>query len=119
MQRLLLAYRAGGFSRDLAQGLSKDFEVHSCCRGDTALALLDSLQPDILILELTLPYLDGVAVLKSAAYTPPRVLALTSLWDARALEELLDMGVSEILPVPCTVASVLSQLKAKAPSPGC
>lgn len=118
MQRLLLAYRAGSFSRDLTQELNKNFEVHSCYRGDAALALLDSLRPDILILEALLPWMDGVTLLKSAAYTPPRILVLTSLWDTRALEALWDVGVSEILPIPCTVASVLSLLKVKAPSPG-
>lgn len=118
MQCVLIAQRAGAFSRSLAEALSEHFEVHICARGDTALKLLGSLRPDILILDLMLPCLDGLTVLKAATYIPPRVLALTPMLDAGVLQAACDAGISELLALPCTVDAVLARLKMRSPSPG-
>lgn len=118
MQRVLIAQRAGAFSRSLAEALQERFEVHICSRGDTALELLEALRPDILIIDLMLPCPDGLMVLKTAAYTPPRILALTSILNTSVLQAAQDAGISELLTLPCTVDAVLALLKTGIPSPG-
>jgi len=118
MQRVLIAQRAGAFSRSLAEALSENFEVHICSRGDAALELLEAIRPDVLIIDLMLPCPDGLTVLKAAAYTPPQVLALTSVLNAGVLQAVRDAGVSGLLALPCTVEAVLALLKTGTPSPG-
>lgn len=118
MQSVLIAQRSGAFARTLSEALSKDYAVHICSRGDTALELLEALRPDILILDLLLPHTDGLTVLKTAAYTPPRVLALTSILNASVLQEAQDAGIFELLALPCTVDAILTRLKIETPSPG-
>lgn len=65
----------------LAEALEGTFQVLTCGTGPQVLELLRTRQTDLLILELELPELDGIAVLRRLAALPrqPKVMVTTNL----------------------------------------
>lgn len=62
--------------------------------GETALALVRELVPDVLLLDLGLPRLDGLDVMRAVARhaLPTRVLVVTARQDAASVRGALAMG---------------------------
>ncbi len=106
MQVLLIAESSEYFRNALAKALSADFQVHTCADGYAALELLHTLQPDGLILNLSLSFLDGLSVLQQAPCLPPVVMVLYGTRSAYILRILEKVGVSFLMPIPCTVRAV-------------
>lgn len=70
-------------------------------RGDEALALIRELQPDLAILDIKMPGLDGLSVARQVA--PARrtaVLVLTAFSQRSAIEEARDAGAMAYLIKP-------------------
>ena len=96
------------------------YNVQICHTGTEALTMLDTLRPDILILDLCLPVIDGLSVLRQTHYKPSVILALTNLLTDNVLRDAAAVGVQDILLIPCKLQYVLAHLNAlvdKAPSP--
>lgn len=87
---------------DLLQGCCR---VHCCGTGTEAAELLQALRPQILVLDLMLPEIDGISLLHSAHEQGlrPKVLATTSLLSPYVMEKLLELGVAYLLRRPCDV----------------
>jgi len=64
--------------------------------GETALRMIDELEPDLVILDLRMPVLDGIGVLQqlNAGETPPkcRVLVISATLDDGGEREALAAG---------------------------
>lgn len=76
--------------------LEPDFEVVGSCRdGEEVLRAVAAAPPDLLVLDLKMPRLDGLAVLRAlqAAAAPTRVLLLTAALDEQQVVEALRLGV--------------------------
>lgn len=43
---------------------TSDFEIHTAANGEEAVALVDSLKPDLLIADIHMPKMDGFEILK-------------------------------------------------------
>lgn len=100
MYRLLIADSDEPFSSAAKTALSGDFEVLTCQDGDTALELLLRFEPQVLILNLSLPYKDGLTVLQQAAYLPPVILVIASYVNPYTEQTCADCGVGYILISP-------------------
>lgn len=77
-----------------------DFDVVACCTTGTAtLAAVDAHDPDILVLDLQLPDMDGLAVLSAlqARDRRPRVVLLTAALDEDQLIEALRNDVRGVV----------------------
>ncbi len=111
MQTVLIAEKSEILAEALAEELRREYTVHICCRGDAAEALLAELRPDILIIDLMLPYVDGLTVLREAVYTPPHILALSNILPDSVLQAAWDAGVNFIMQVPCSCKAVAARLK--------
>ena len=111
--KILLADENEAFAAQLAAALEKNpaFCVAGVAKdAEQAGTLLQSTQPDVLIVDLLLPKGGGMAVLKqaSALPRPPLALALTGAltdMDARALARL---GVRYMMRKPCKTVAVAS-----------
>ena len=116
--KLLIAVKSEIIANTLAASLSMH-DVHICHTGADALAMLPALQPEMLLLELSLPVIDGLALLRRSYYRPKYILALTGLMTPAVLQAAADAGVQTIISLPCTAVHVTEQLNAlaeKAPS---
>ena len=116
--KLLIAIKSEILSELLTSYLSM-YDVHTCDSGPEALAMLEKHRPDALILDLTLPVMDGLTVLRKSSFRPNVILALTNLANPAVLQAVADAGVQDIILIPCSIRHIIAHLKAlieKAPS---
>jgi CheY-like chemotaxis protein len=81
---------------------SRGYRVRLAAEGLDALALVDQESPDLIVLDIHMPGLNGIEVLKrlrAKNYTGG-VILLTGSPDERVLQEGLDLGAIEILGKP-------------------
>jgi DNA-binding NarL/FixJ family response regulator len=73
-------------------GIAKD--------GEKALALAQSIRPDVLLLDLGLPKLDGLAVMEALhrAQSPVKVLVVTARLNPQSIRAALALGAAGYLP---------------------
>ena len=119
MAKLLIAVKSEIISAVLAEALAQ-YEVHSCHTGADALALLESLRPDIFIVELSLPVITGLTVLQETRHKPPVILALTTLVTESILQAAANAGVQDMILLPCTARRIIAHLETliqKIPTP--
>lgn len=111
MQKLLIAESSAVFSAALADALSDTYEIICCSTGIETLKMLESHRPQILIINLALPYMDGLQVLCNTSYKPAAVLVLTTLSTDYALQTAKDAGADFAVLLPCTVQSVVYHVR--------
>jgi len=104
--RVVVTDDSGFMRRILASGLEKKGHqiVGEACDGDEALALCERLDPDVLTLDLAMPGLDGLGVLRAlrrAGKDIPVVVvsAFSAAQGARAVDALAE-GAFELAPKP-------------------
>lgn len=115
---ILIATKSELLALSLASSLSRH-TIHLCHSGRDALTQIEAFRPDILLLELGLPEMDGITLLQKSAYKPPVILALSHLVNQSVLEAAAAVGVQKLLLMPCTLSHILEHLNAlmiKAPS---
>lgn len=113
MQTLLIADGSEGFTARLVEGLQGSYHIRVCHDGMTALEQLREKKPDVMILDLLLPKLDGISLLHTAAAEnlTPNVLGLTRFSSNYVLESAERLGVSYLMMKPCEPEAVLARLK--------
>ena len=94
--------RAGGFQ---LIGTARD--------GHRAMAMLREQTPDVLVLDLALPLLDGMAVLQAVAQMEkrPMILVTSSFITEYVANVTSTMGVSYLMLKPCDAAAVVDRLR--------
>jgi two-component system response regulator NreC len=80
--------------------------------GEEALALVESLQPDILVLDLSMPGLDGIQVTRRMQASAPgvRVLILTVHEDEALLREAIRAGAAGYILKHAAEAELISAI---------
>ncbi len=104
MKRLLIADSSEPFAAALEEALSAEFDIRICGDGETALELLLSFQPDFLVINLQLPYKDGLTVLQEAAFHPSIILATTSYLSPYVEQTAAALGVGYTMVTPAVNA---------------
>jgi len=80
--------------------LEKDFEVVERCHdGEEALSAVQRLKPDVLVLDVRMPKVDGLEVLRelAARKSPTRVVLLTAEITDNDVLDAVRLGVSSIV----------------------
>lgn len=110
--KLLIADGNEEFRLALAQALQGAYYVRSCQSGKEALNLLRSYSPDVLVLDLMLPELDGISLLQSAAASGfrPMVLATTPFLNDYVLESAERLGVGYMIRKPCDIRATVARI---------
>lgn len=107
MQKLLIADSSEVFVNALTSALRSQFDIFICTDGPSALESLQQIQPDILILNLMLPYQDGLTVLQESGYQPPVILAITMHLSAYVEQAVTALGIDYTMIAPSVDAVVL------------
>ena len=112
MQKLLIADGTDGFAAALAEHLQGSFVIRLCREGHDALEQLCAWEPDVMILDLMLPGLDGLTLLQMAqdAGVHPIVLATTRYLSDYVLEAAEQLQISYIMMKPCDIHAVISRI---------
>ena len=123
MRKLLIADSSDDMCYVLKLAFQKEFEVSTCRDGLTALALIKGMRPDILILDLFLPQLDGLTLLQQLqGNLPPVILVSTYCTSPYTYQMATDRGAGYILIRPFKASTAyghimdLIKLHFKAPS---
>lgn len=104
MPKLLVADSSEPFVQALAAELQAEFEIESCADGESALEHLLSFRPDVLILNLMLPFKDGLTVLQESAHKPRIILAIAPYITDYTCHRAEQLGVQYILRTPTVSA---------------
>jgi CheY-like chemotaxis protein len=104
-------------SRNALQTILRDegFDVAVASDGDEGLSLVSSFQPDVIVLDLVLPRMNGfdaASVLKSdsATATIP-LLAVTASWLGSESSRLRAIGFAGALRKPFPATALIDELK--------
>ena len=112
MLKLLIADGTEAFRLALADNLKEQYHVRVCQEGKETLETICSFHPDLLVLDLMLPGLDGITILQRAseAGEAPVVLATTGLITDFIAEGASRMKISYLMVKPCDVQATTSRL---------
>ena len=100
MLKLLVADMSEEFTDVLEKVLGNEFEMQICHDGETALELLHSFKPDVLIFHILLPFKDGLTVLQESTFRPRVILALAHYLPPYAEKRAMELGVQYVLFSP-------------------
>jgi len=80
----------------------RDYRVQTAPDGPTALALVDQAAPQLIVLDIYLPGMNGVTVLSElrARQYAGGVIVLSGSKDEKLLNAMLKMGAVELMPKP-------------------
>lgn len=78
------------------------FEVHTCCNPKKAMTLFSKVKPGIVMLDLVMPKIDGMEILKKIKKlkTKTRVIILTSVKDHLVTKDVTSLGADDIIIKP-------------------
>lgn len=112
MLKLLIAEGTEEFRIALADALQGAYITRTCHNGRDALELLRSFRPDVMILDLMLPGLDGISLLQEAAASGirPMVLATSRFVNEYVLEAADQLGIGYLMRKPCDVRATVARL---------
>ena len=82
------------------------FEVECAASGRAAIKLAGRFDPDLIVLDVMLPDMDGFEVCRRLSATEPRVpvLFLTFFFNDTATTEIYTLSLHDALPI-CTMAA--------------
>jgi DNA-binding NarL/FixJ family response regulator len=85
--------------RNILSRSSEIIVVGEASNGAEAIDLINELKPDVLILDMEMPVMDGVEVARrlQADTSPVRILVLSAYDDRQYILEMLNMGASGYL----------------------
>ena len=112
MLRIVIAMASDDFGRMLECQLNTEHSVVRCFDGKTALDLLQHLRPDALLIDLSLPLLDGLSVLEQAQdQLPDVVYAVTHVMGVEVCQRAEALGVTGLYLMPVASEVFMEQLR--------
>jgi two-component system KDP operon response regulator KdpE len=92
---------------------ARDYEVVTAGSGRGALQAASETHPDLVVLDLGLPDLDGVEVVRSLrTWTSVPILILSGRLDSQAKVEALDAGADDYVTKPFNVDELFARVRA-------
>jgi DNA-binding response OmpR family regulator len=113
--RLLLIEDENSLATPLARGLSREgYAIDVACDGAEALAFAGVNDYDLVVLDLNLPVVDGLAVLQRLKADRPKllVIALTARGTAQQRIAGLDLGADDYLVKPFDYGELCARIRA-------
>lgn len=97
---------------DLKEILEADnyLVVGEAANGDDALEMIQTLKPDLALLDIKMPGLDGIEVAKAVKGGPTQVVLLTAFSQRNLIESARDAGVVAYLVKPFRSSEILPKL---------
>jgi len=89
------------------------YEVEVADGGESALTLLPSWRPDALVLDIVMPGVDGIEVLRQTrAWSDLPIIVLSARGDERDKVQALDLGADDYLTKPFGMDELLARVRA-------
>jgi two-component system, OmpR family, KDP operon response regulator KdpE len=92
---------------------ARQYDVHTAADGAEALHAAASVRPDLIVLDLGLPDIDGVDVIrKLRTWTPVPIVVLSGRTDSRDKVAALDAGADDYVTKPFSIDELLARIRA-------
>lgn len=92
---------------------ARQYEVHTAAGGVEALDAAASVKPDLLILDLGLPDIDGVTVIRTLrSWSPVPIVVLSGRADSHDKINALDAGADDYVTKPFSIEELLARVRA-------
>lgn len=113
MLKLLIADSSEEFCNALAELLSQEYEILTCGRGTDALRGICAFSPDLLVLDLSLPGLEGIDILRQAAHRGPLPRVLATTWYVTDYIQMLlpRLNVKHLVLKPCSIPALADRVR--------
>lgn len=116
MKTVLIADADFVFAKELSHALEESgtFQVIDIAlNGKQAVRMVEERHPDVLVMDILLPELDGLSVLeKISSITPlPIIIATSSFLSNYVAVAALDLGVRQLIKKPCDAESVAASVE--------
>lgn len=79
--------------------------------GEELLALVQTTDPDVIVMDLLLTGMDGMEVLEKLSGCRARILVVSVFTDARVAEEVSALGAAYYMLKPCRLTAVLERIR--------
>jgi DNA-binding response OmpR family regulator len=83
----------------------RDFKVATACDGNKALEQMNVFQPEVVLLDIQMPGMDGLQTLKKIKETYPRVkvIMVTAVETQEKIEEAMRLGADNYITKPLSL----------------
>lgn len=115
---VLIADSNKEYAESLSKNLSTDYKINVCGianDGFQVLEMVDILKPDVLILEVMLPNLDGVGILERLSYKRlekrPKIIVSSSFIQENIAQNCMSFGADYFMIKPINVESLIGAVK--------
>jgi CheY-like chemotaxis protein len=105
--------------RDVAQmslELDPELDVRTCSSGRQAVTIAAEWMPDLILLDVMMPEMDGPATLRALRYQPATaevpVVFITAKSQSAEVEALLRIGAKGVIPKPFDPMALAGTVKA-------
>lgn len=98
----------------LRQALAPDFDVAVAENGQRAVHLAASLDPDVVVLDLGMPVMDGFTACRQIRASNPRIpiVIVSGYTDEDSVRSAFDAGATDYLPKPFSPSQLRARLRA-------
>lgn len=114
LPKLLIVEDEPGIREYLAQTLGQDYQISVAEDGAEGLFLIRKERPDLIILDLMLPKIDGLSVCETVKSDPElrrsKIILLTANTDENSKLEALRRGADDFLTKPFSTVEIKSRL---------
>ena len=94
---------------------SKSYQVFECSEGAKAVAMVKELRPDLVLMDIQMPEVDGLTATKLIRATPDiahtRIIAVTAFAMDGDAERILASGVNAYIAKPISVGVLLQTVE--------
>lgn len=90
----------------------QDYKVSTAYNGRDGLALINSLCPDVILLDLGLPDLDGIDIIKSVrSWTTIPIIVISARTQEQEKVAALDFGADDYITKPFGTSELLARIR--------
>lgn len=111
-KKILIAETSSEFSGQLCDCLKDRYTLRVCHSGLTVKEQLEEFRPDVLVMDLALPGLDGISLLRQLEQQPhrPRILLTTCFMSSYVEAAIAKVGVDMVMRKPCDITAMLDRI---------
>lgn len=89
--------------------------VGTAYNGQQSLELIEELEPDVVVLDIIMPHIDGLAVLNRLRTmdlnSTPKIIMLTAFGQEEVMKKAVDLGASYFILKPFDLADLADQIR--------
>ncbi len=116
MHKIMVVDDEAAFQKLIKSQLEKqNFEVSSCLKSEEALKMIEANSPNLVLMDLMMPTLDGISLIKQIRELPFRsylpIVVVTAKNDPRDLIEALDAGADDYISKPFEFDELYARIK--------